>query len=308
MEIVILILKIIGIIIGSLFAVFLLLFGALLAVPVRYRMNTEVQRQKVSGKATFSWLFHIIDCRVQYSGKKIVYSLRVFGIRLGRRKGRKRKVLRTEEENLPNGIESPDQAKIHKGQDYTKEGLPDTAKDNGGGNFGDGGKEASAGSAKRAVSSGGNGKRRKPFWRMRRFLGNLKRRISDIAEGAASVKEKIQNIKKIVLDETNKNAFAQIWKELRFLVRRYSPRKASGEITFGMKDPAQTGQVLGALSVFPFWVRYRISIYPDFQSETFYAEGWLEVKGHIRLWHLLLSVIRLIKNKDIRFLVKKIRM
>ena len=126
------------------------------------------------------------------------------------------------------------------------------------------------------------------------------------AEGG-TVKEKILNIKNIISDEMNKIVFVKIWKELRFLLRHFSPRKAKGELAFGMADPAQTGQVLGALSVLPFWARYRINVCPDFEAERFFVEGQLWMKGHIRICHFLLSVIRLIKDKNVRRLLKKIR-
>ena len=91
MEIVILILKIFGIILGSLFAVCLLLLIAATTVPVRYYVNAEIKQKKTSGGAALFWLFHIIDFRFFYGEDGIVFKLRILGlpIRLQEKKNRK---------------------------------------------------------------------------------------------------------------------------------------------------------------------------------------------------------------------------
>ncbi len=109
------------------------------------------------------------------------------------------------------------------------------------------------------------------------------------------------------LEETDKNAFRCLLRELRRLFFHYAPRKASGKVAFAMQDPSQTGLVCGAASLLPFWARYRIQMEPDFSSDVFYVRGSLRLKGHIRIVHLLTSLIRLVKEKVIREVIKKIR-
>lgn len=295
MEIVILVLKILGIFLGSLLAICLLLLIAAITVPVRYRVNTEIQQKKISGSAVLSWLFHIIDFRLLYGDSGIILKLRILGIpiRLQEKKDRKPK-RRKKKKTVPKTRKSKDVAVNERKEPEREEKTTNNIMPAG----------------KNRTDEPREMERKKGWqlWgRFRNFCDRVKNWVSDIKTGAATAKEKIHNIKRMILDETNKSAFVKIWRELRYLIRHYAPRKASGELSFGMEDPSQTGQILGALSVFPFWVRYKINIYPDFQTETFFVEGWLKVKGYTRLWHLLVSVIRLIKDKDIRLLLERIR-
>lgn len=294
MEVVIMILKILGIFLGSLLAICLLLLIAVITVPVRYRVDTKLHQKEAIGSTVISWLFHIIDFRLCYEENGMVYKLRIFGvpIRLQEKKNRKPR-RRKKQESLPaekmetaadNGHEEP------AAEEETANNIALTEK-----NRTEEHKEQE------------RKKDRQFLGRLRSFGLTVREWISGIKEGTAAAKEKIHNIKNMILDETNKSAIMKIWRELKYLIRHYAPRKAWGELSFGMADPAQTGQILGALSVLPFWARYKISIYPDFQTDAFFAEGWLRLKGHIRLWHLLVSVIRLIKDKDIRLSLKRIR-
>lgn len=287
MEIFILIFKIIGI----LLAVFIFLLGAVIAVPVRYRVDAGIEQKKVSGRAVFFWIFHIIDCRIWYGEDGMDYRLRIFGIPIAglkrEKKDKSRKRKKKKEQEQPRITE----------ENVTNQKASDNNKIPAGKNKKD----------RRRTKVKPRKAKRKKFWRIRRFWDNLKQRYLDIMDGAVTAKDKIQNIKKMILDETNKSVFGQVWRELKILIRHYSPRRAKGELAFGMEDPSKTGQILGAMSVLPFWARYKINIYPDFQAEAFFVEGRLQMKGHIRLWHFLLSVIRLIKDKDVRLLLKRMR-
>lgn len=141
----------------------------------------------------------------------------------------------------------------------------------------------------------------------RQKLDKIKNIFKNLKKKFLQLKEQLGNIKSILSEETNRNALAAIFREMKYLMRHYSPRKAVGELQFGMEDPADTGQVLGIISLLPFWYRYKISVTPDFTAEESYAKGELSMKGHIRSIHLFLSGIRLIKNKDIRKLINQIR-
>lgn len=339
MEIFMLILKIIGI----LLAVCIFLLGAVIAVPVRYHISAEVQQKKAEGSALFHWFFHIIDCRIFYGEEGIIYKLRIFGIRVGTKKEKKRKPPRrkkkktrkkTPPENseceetetsdaqkselVPPVTEAPDKSSNEefqagqKGNKNSNEEFQVGQKGNRNSNEAlqvgqKGNNRSQNGKNKKKRRTRRRTKKEPIFQRIHRFENNLKQRISNLFAEGETVKEKIHNLKNIISDEKNRSVFVKIWKELRFLLRHFSPRKAKGELAFGMADPAQTGQVLGALSVLPFWARYRINICPDFETERFFIEGELWMKGHIRIWHFLLSVVRLIKDKNVRRLLRKIR-
>lgn len=294
MEILFLILKIIGI----LLAVCMLLLGAALTVPVRYRVHAEIY-QDASGFAVFSWLFHIVDVRIWYEKNKLVHKLRIFGIPIGFKRERDSTPLRQEKKNSQTVLEAQELSEINKDTKEIEQEETNRTETNR--------TEMNRTETSPADGAGSESKKRSPVLYIREAYSNIKQRVSSALEGARTLKEKIKNIKDMILDETNKRAVGRLWQETRYLIRHYSPRKVTGEIAFGMGDPSQTGQVLGVISMLPFWARYKINVYPDFEAEKIFAEGKLQMKGYIRLWHFMLSFIRLFKDKNIRQAWKNIR-
>ena len=142
---------------------------------------------------------------------------------------------------------------------------------------------------------------------IKNLISVIRQRLTELYHKQTTIKEQLYNIKNIISEETNKSALLHVLQEFKMIMGHFVPRKAYGELSFGMKDPARTGQILGILSMFPFWTRYRINLIPDFQSDLFYVKGELDIKGHIRCWHFLLSLFRLIKDKNIRTFITQIR-
>ena len=89
---------------------------------------------------------------------------------------------------------------------------------------------------------------------------------------------------------------------LRFL-KTCRIRKAKGSIYFSIEDPATMGQVLeGVALVYPF-IQDKITLVPEFGDSYYYGDICLE--GKIRLIHLLILLIRLLRNRAFRRLVLK---
>ena len=312
MQILFLILKIIGVLLG----ICVLLLAAVVAVPVRYRMKAEFD-EETSGFAVFSWLLHFIDFRVRYEEKDVIFRLRIFGFPISL----------TEEEpsDGKSAEEKPSDGESAKEESSDGELAEEEPSD------GESAKEESSdGEFAKEESSDGELTEEEPSDRetSEELSGGKspeetdasppeitdesvddrwRERISDRAKSAGNAKEKFQNIKNMISDETNKSAVRKVWRIFRYLVRHISPRKVSGELAFGMADPARTGQVLGVLSMIPFWARYKINVYPDFQTEHFFVQGKLQMRGHIRLWHFILSAIRLFIDKELRLVWRRIR-
>ena len=319
MEILFLILKIIGV----LLAVCVLLLVAAVAVPVRYRVRAEFYKE-ASGFAVFSWLLHIIDFRVRYEERGVIIRLRIFGIPIkstgkeplhgelsnGEKEDEELSDGEKEDEELSDGEKEDEE--LSDGEKVVGEsseetdilpvetGISDESTDDG---IAESTNKKDKNSRKDRRKTHTRRKQRGGF----RWMRRRREQFSGSTKGAGNAKEKFQNIKNMISDETNKSAVRKIWRIVRYLVRHLSPRKVSGELAFGMSDPARIGQILGVLSMIPFWARYKINIYPDFQTEHFYVEGKLQMRGHIRLWHFILSVIRLFIDKELRLVWRRIR-
>lgn len=79
--IILMILKIIGILALILVGVCLLLLGAVLFVPIRYKVSAACQTEpgQVSAQARLSWLLHLLTVRIAYDNG-LVCKVRLFGI------------------------------------------------------------------------------------------------------------------------------------------------------------------------------------------------------------------------------------
>lgn len=143
--------------------------------------------------------------------------------------------------------------------------------------------------------------------KMRGTANGIRQRLSDIRNGTTTVKEQIENIKSMILEETNQNAFLHALQVIRYLLRHYLPGKVTGTLNFSMGSPDQTGKALGAMGMLPFWVRSKMVVMPDFVSESFYIKAILFATGRVRFLHLLISGIRLITDRNVRKLITNIR-
>lgn len=283
MEVLFLILKIIGIGLLVLLGIFLFIVCSLVFVPVRYRIRGKGEVPKeFEGDMVFSWFLHLIHCRIRYDNNDLKYKLRIFGIPINL--GKEKKPKRRKEKQRVNDLE------MAEVQEEPEELMAETFS------------EEADNTSEADVTAGKRKKRQKP-----KRKGWLKRKIQQLKRSFLNLKEQLHDIKSIISEETNKRAVSALIQEMKYLLKHYSPRKALGELQYGMEDPAQTGEILGVVSIFPFWYRYKISVIPDFTAESFYAKGHLLLRGRIRSFHLLVSGVRLIRNKDIRKLISQIR-
>lgn len=113
-------------------------------------------------------------------------------------------------------------------------------------------------------------------------------------------------IKQELTDEHNKSVLRKVWSELGYLLKHFKLRRIVTDLVFATGDPATTGQVLGVLCMIPALYRYDFKIVPDFEAEEPYLKGTFLIAGKIRLIHILMTALRLIFDKEVRIVVKKI--
>lgn len=123
----------------------------------------------------------------------------------------------------------------------------------------------------------------------------------------ADVRALLGQIRTELSDEGNHRALKHVLSELRYLLRHFGPRRMRADLAFSLGEPANTGYVTAALAVCPFSYGKDCYLVPDFEAEQFYVRGWMEVGGHVRTVHMLLILLRLLLDKDIRKIIKKVR-
>lgn len=308
-SVLLILLKIIGItflvIIGILlFALILVLF-----VPVRYRFSGSYEGTfRCKGKVT--WLLHFISFRLEIE-ENVIKDLRILGIPASFFMGKKKN--RRAEKNQ----EISGQEMASDSDSMNKEG----------GGFGTDSVLSNPATAEQSVteqsktesaivdfwekvdSSDSNKKKsivqkvldkmneaidrvKKIYQKILDFIGNLKDFIINIK----GKKKTLDRYKKILKSETFKAAFSLCKKQILKVLKHILPGKMMVNITYGLDDPANTGYILGVYGMLPGFIGERIVLHPDFDHSVFYGDFY--VKGRIRGWTVLHSVLYVITDKN----------
>ena len=151
------------------------------------------------------------------------------------------------------------------------------------------------------------------------ILGKIKSIPKKIKEKLKAIREKFKNInqklkklnkkKNYILDmkddERVINGVNYGKKKLFLIIKRVLPKKLKGRVAFGMDDPATTGYITGAASLFfPIWGPH-FDFEPDFENKKLEAD--VDLKGRIILAMLVIPAVKVWFNKDIKYIRKKIR-
>lgn len=309
MSVILLILKIIGWILLTLPALFLLIVFLVLVVPVRYRTDGSIEENiRVQGK--MHWLLHILSFGFSYNEEGFSYTLKLFGKRIAL--GEK-----LEDEEEEPDADSTDTA-VHETKAEVDNILPSDSKMQ---RQDVSVKDAAEANEKKDSKDGTDTKEQTSIVRKNidetdsekvSFGQRITSKFHDITNKIKGIRGKLADlsgqagkIKAALTDEHNRNSVSTIWKELKYLLKHSRFRKIDTELNFALWEPSATGQALGILAMFPAIYQYDIGIYPDFEADKTYVKGTFLVKGHIRLVHVLISGIRLLKERDIRNFIKK---
>ena len=111
----------------------------------------------------------------------------------------------------------------------------------------------------------------------------------------------LKRVARWLSEAENRESLQLVLREAGYLLRHGRFRRLYGSLRFGLSDPYLMGRLLSLLSIFyPVYGR-ELALYPEFEKDCFAGE--LHVRGHIRLWHVLMAAIRLLLNRQIRALL-----
>lgn len=305
MSVVLTVLKILGMVLLGILALVLFLLSVLLLVPVRYAVSGSVgDSVKVSGKA--GWLLSAIRYEFSLENGEVTGGVRIFGFRVRR----KAKVTEAElEEDAAEAeltateLGTEDDARPAKesgliGQVQEQDDLQCNSeqKETGDAREKDSGK-ASDKNVLRKIKS---------LWQtIKELPGKISRQFRKIRRSLQNAKSFAERIHKLFTDELNQYAVKKIWAQCLYLLGHFRFRKMYTDLTFSLSDPAWTGQALGIFSMIPLFFQYEVHLYPDFESDKLYVQGDFEIKGRIRLVHLVVVTIRLLLDQKVRTFGKR---
>lgn len=299
MSVLLFILKLIGIVLLVILGLILVAVVLVLSVPVRYRISGQIE-DEIAVHAKITWLLHAISYTFDYQEGEAHSCLRILGFR--KKPGAKSALDEEDEldrddkfdEDSEHGTEIESDIEGNSKAEYE---LRTEEKS-----------DAEISSPVNEVSS----PFRRVIERIRIFFATIKSKIETFFEILRKIKRTIPQIldktfslKEIIVDEMNQFVIKQVLAELKYLLGHFKFRKLVTDLRFATGDPATTGQALGVLCMLPVLYQYQVSIVPDFESEEFYVKGTFEIKGRVRGVHAVRSLLRLIKQKEVRIFLKK---
>ena len=131
----------------------------------------------------------------------------------------------------------------------------------------------------------------------------LKAKASSLLDSVKALFELLKRKKgllaRYIRKKSTKRALKTAWVNAKWILLHIAPKKYSGELSFGMKDPSLTGTVCGLISPIYVQIADKLQLYPDFEGEL-KVGGHGYMKGRIRLWGILIRAWRLYRDKNIR--------
>lgn len=271
LDIVFLILKILGIILLVILGILIVIIGAMVLFPAKYRIVADADGDFAHSSIALKmhWLFHLVEADVGYKDGEFDWKARIFWI--------------TEQENAEQeSTVQEDKKQSAKKEPPTKAEteLSDTVE------------------IKEHIEEQKPIQKRKKKTAVRQWIDKIQytfKRICDKIKKLIQIKDEVLAF---LNDETHRNTFQKLKRELFIIFKHYRPRKMKGKIRFGFEDPYHTGQALAALSlIYPFYGK-DVQVFPEFEQKI--LEGHIVIKGHIRASHMLRLAFLWIFDKDVK--------
>lgn len=288
------ILKILGIVLGSIVGLVLLLLILVLFVPIRYRGDLSYSDQREDSFSIVlkaSYLLHIISLHFSLMHGETDFKFKIFGITIDfdkikenkrkrlkkKRKAKKKKAKIKQQKNKATTVkESTPKSELKpaaKIEEPTEEKEPEKEK--------------------KSVFK----KLKELYNKFIDFWKRLKEKIHDFLEAKERITEIIEN-------EENQEAFRVVLHGIGSILKHVMPRKHLVKMKFGLEDPSLTGKILGAIYATSAVLGIRYEIEPNFEQKIIEVDAW--AKGHIRIFSILVAALKMYKNKKIKELVHKI--
>lgn len=319
LEIVLLILKIAGIIFGSVLGILIAAACFLLFVPVRYRGDFSVADEEegkkkavgVSFRAT--WLLRLVRIIVSYEGTARVRMKVLFFTLMDTAGEEKKKRRKKEKEKEPpkektenaseekesSGEKDPEiEQRIKPGEEKSV-GETDREK------LSDREKALEAETGEEEILTGEAEKAEREKKGIVGGISNILQTIGNFCDKLKGIKEKAEKIEELWISDHMVSSRSLLGKQFAYLLKHTKPKRLAGYIRFGFDDPAATGYAMALYGIlYPIWSP-KLSVEPDFENHV--LECHILLKGKIRVWHFVRAALRLYFSKDVRRAIKDVK-
>lgn len=303
-------LKLLGILLLALLALVLVILLLVLLAPVRYKGRFEKREEPepvLFADALVSWLNPLLRARIYFREGKWRYTVRLFGICLSDSARQKKK--RTKKEKQKREKKKRTEGKQEGSRQETALSVKEERTRESMGSQESGIPEHMELPEGETVQEDVPEKEESFFAKLKRFwewLLALPARIKKILQGICArlklIWKKKEALFAFLKEEAHLTALGRTMGVVKKLFAHILPGKLKGHVEFGTGDPESTGKALAALGILYAAYGKGITVVPDFNEKRLAAE--LTFRGRIRAGTLLLLLLRLIRDKQVRGLYK----
>lgn len=141
--------------------------------------------------------------------------------------------------------------------------------------------------------------------KIKKFVEKVKCTFQNICDTIKNIKSNYDFYKGLWDKPQGKAAVKNVMSQVLYLLKRVKPKKIEGDLVIGTGDPASTGKIIGGIAAVYGFLPEKLHITPDFEEQR--LEGNLHVKGKLRCIHLLVIAGRLLIDKNVRYVFRKIQ-
>lgn len=295
--------KCIGIFVAVLLGVLLLLLGVLLFVPLRYKGKAEFpgKAENITGWVKVTWFFHLLRADVKWQNGVLFWKVRAAWKTFGSERSEEKVEDKTEEveKEIIGEKAEPSVPKMMKAEKQEESETHDSKR------------KVEATSSKEEMTEKKNiqpkkernTKTKETFWerqkrKFRKVLEWIKCTFRKICDKIKEGREFKERVAAFLQNEAHRGAVFRVKKEFIWLKRFFRIKKGYITLRFGFEDPSLTGKMLGVLGILYPVVNGNLYVTPEFEEEC--LEGEVYLKGQMRLIHLLILIIRMMTDQNVR--------
>lgn len=301
LNIILFLLKIIGILILVILGLVLAVIFLVLLVPIRYQLTASYHEMLKAG-IRISWLLQILSVFVTYE-KELGYAVKIFGSTVC--SSEKSKTVQTDipdvDEVMPSEVsveqESSAKKPVSRGDAVLLEEVVVQSQSSDTTEVENAPQKTESVVQTEAPKASAEAKKS--------LLAKLQQKYSDVKNQILSLQHKADQILVFVKDPDNQATFKLIFRQVRSILKHLLPKKVKADLILGFDDPATTGQVLSICSFLYLWYGESVNITPVFDESI--IEGDVDIRGRIRLGTLAALAVRILFNRNFRILLKRWR-
>ena len=293
-QVLLLILKIIGIVLAILLVTVLALLAVVLFVPVFYKVKVKYlpDKKECLGKVSFLsplivFRFRYFENEFSYRGRALWYVFADSGKNKEETPEKESKETKGKPATEARDTEEPAASEEEKVPDEETAEIPVKIQ------------------TRNPRAESGKTSKKEKKQKEKKEKGKTTEEKTGFLDKIKRLFRQKDEVVRILSKTESKQAISFAWGKLKKTLRHILPRKVKGYLIYGSGDPATTGQVLGLISVLYAAMGPVLKIVPDFENKRMECD--LEFKGRLQVFTLLVILIKVYFHKELKQLIAELK-